>query len=148
LWVDVHFVFVFVFVLDFVLVLVFVQTLARVLHPPHFVHFRRLTVYQHAIQILPLAAEIASALPQSHANLADQLRRASVSIPLNIAEGSGKMTRPDQRRFFAIARGSAMECAAIVDACLALALVRSDRAAVANDLLASVVRMLSTMCRG
>ncbi|MBM4321616.1 MAG: four helix bundle protein, partial [Deltaproteobacteria bacterium] len=42
-----------------------------------------------------------------------QLRRASISTPVNIAEGSGKTKEPDQQRYYAIARGSAMECAAL-----------------------------------
>jgi four helix bundle protein len=37
-----------------------------------------------------------------------------MSIPLNIAEGSGKYTR-DQKRFYLIARGSTLECGAILD---------------------------------
>jgi hypothetical protein len=41
--------------------------------------------------------------------------RASQSIPLNIAEGNGKTTDADRRRYFEIARGSALECAAIQD---------------------------------
>ena len=36
-------------------------------------------------------------------------------IPLNIAEGNGKTTEADRRRYFEIARGSALECAAIQD---------------------------------
>ena len=110
-------------------------------------NYRNLEVYQFAVRFLPLAAEIASAMPRKHVSLADQLRRASISIPLNIAEGSGKTTGPDQRRFYAIARGSAMECGAIVDACASLNLIAMDRATNANELLASVVRMLSKMCR-
>jgi four helix bundle protein len=45
----------------------------------------------------------------------DQLRRASFSIMLNIAEGSGRFTNPDKRNFYVIARGSTFECVAIFD---------------------------------
>jgi four helix bundle protein len=109
-------------------------------------NFRKLDVYQAAVRFLPLAAAIADSLPPRYASLADQLRRASLSIPLNIAEGSGKRSGPDQRRFYAIARGSAMECAAILDACTALALIEQPRAEEADQLLLSTVRMLSKMC--
>jgi len=65
---------------------------------------------------------------------------------LNIAESSGKITGPDQRRFYAMARGSEMECAAILDACRALALIEETRAEEADRLLLSTVRMLSKIC--
>ncbi|QQO52123.1 MAG: four helix bundle protein [Thiohalocapsa sp. PB-PSB1] len=42
-------------------------------------------------------------------------RRASQAIALNIAAGNGKATSGDRRRSFEIARGSALECAAIQD---------------------------------
>ena len=111
-------------------------------------NFRKLEVYQFAVKFLPLAARFADGMPSRHASFADQLRRASFSISLNIAEGSGKTTGPDQRRFYAMARGSAMECAAIFDAGIALGLIEADAAEEANQLLESVVRMLSKMCRG
>lgn len=44
-----------------------------------------------------------------------QLDRASTSISLNIAEGTGKFTGKDKCRFYDIARGSALECAACLD---------------------------------
>ncbi len=100
-----------------------------------------------AVRFLPLAASLADALPSRYSSLADQLRRASISISLNIAEGSGKGTGPDQRRFYSIARGSAMECAAVVDACAALKLISQSEVDDANQLLLSAVRMLSKMCR-
>jgi four helix bundle protein len=47
--------------------------------------------------------------------VADQLRRASFSIVLNIAEGSSRFTNADRRNFFVISRGSVFECVAILD---------------------------------
>jgi four helix bundle protein len=110
-------------------------------------NFRGLEVYQFAIRLLPHAAEIADHLPSRYAAIADQLRRAALSIALNIAEGSGKTSGPDQRRFYSIARGSAMECAAIMDACLALALIAKSEGQEVDQILISIVRMLSRMCR-
>ncbi len=45
----------------------------------------------------------------------DQLRRASFSIVLNLAEGSGRFSKPDRRNFFVISRSSIFECVAILD---------------------------------
>ena len=45
----------------------------------------------------------------------DQLGRASFSIILNIAEGSGKFSKPDRRNYFVTSRGSVFECVAILD---------------------------------
>jgi four helix bundle protein len=110
-------------------------------------NFRRLDVYRKSLQFVSLSAKLMNALPTGYASFVDQLRRASMSIPLNIAEGSGKTGVRDQRNFYAIARGSAMECSAIVDVCGELGFVGVDVCDRANALLDSIVRMLSKMCR-
>ena len=73
-------------------------------------HYEKLDVYQVSIQFVAAAVAISEQVPKGYAALADQLRRAAWSIPLNIAEGVGKPSAPDQARFHAIARGSAMTC--------------------------------------
>ncbi|MBM4319033.1 MAG: four helix bundle protein, partial [Deltaproteobacteria bacterium] len=70
--------------------------------------FRNLEVYQLSLRFLARAVRLGATIPAGHSDLRDQLRRASISTPVNIAEGSGKTKEPDQQRYYAIARGSAM----------------------------------------
>ena len=77
-----------------------------------------------------------------YGSLSDQLRRASLSIPLNIAEGRGKPGH-DAARFHAIARGCTMESAAIFDAMDALGFVPSVDLAEASEVLERIVSMLN-----
>ncbi|HRR33873.1 MAG TPA: four helix bundle protein [Kiritimatiellia bacterium] len=72
-------------------------------------------VYRLAIGYVAWVYEIAARLEGVHRAARDQWLRASQSIPLNIAEGNGKTADADLRRYFEIARGSALECAAIQD---------------------------------
>src|SRR5204863_714967 len=54
-------------------------------------------------------------LPLKRTELSDQLDRASLSVPLNIAEGAGRVSPRERARHYAIARGSAVECLACLD---------------------------------
>ena len=69
-----------------------------------------------------------------------------MSIPLNIAEGVGKPSPLDQARFHAIARGSAMECGAILDVVRVLQ-GSADSLDRAKELVVRIVEMLTKMCR-
>ena len=106
----------------------------------------KLHVYQRSIEWLALSNEIVKALPKGNADLANQLRRAALSVPLNIAEGAGKVSVADKKRFYGIARGSALECAAVLDAIVALQLGESENLAQAKELLYQIVSMLSKLC--
>lgn len=75
----------------------------------------KLDVYRLAIGYVAWVYEKVRCLKGIHRPARDQWLRASQSIPLNIAEGNGKTAEADRRRYFEIARGSALECAAIPD---------------------------------
>lgn len=72
----------------------------------------------------------------------DQLDRAATSIPLNIAEGNGKYGPKDRCRFFDIAHGSALECAAGLDVLVAKRKVTAEQIRPGKESLQRVVRML------
>lgn len=78
--------------------------------------FEKLDVYKRALQfatnIDELLSERASLVNRG---FADQLSRASLSIPLNIAEGNGRWHQADKRQFFWIARGSVFECVPLIE---------------------------------
>ena len=110
--------------------------------------FQKLDVYRCAVQFLAIATKLAARLPRGHAALSDQLRRASLSISLNIAEGSGAGRPGEARRFYAIARGSALECAAILNAMIVVEVTDSQAVEEALGLLDRIVAMLTVMHRG
>jgi four helix bundle protein len=76
----------------------------------------KLEVYQKTISFVAWADALLEVIPKHLAvHKPTRLERTSTSMPLNIAEGNGKYTPPDRCRFFDIARGSALECAACLD---------------------------------
>jgi len=82
--------------------------------PPTFSH-EKLDVYRLSLDYVAWVYKRSNDLTGTHRHARDQWLRASQSIPLNIAEGNGKATQADRRKYFEIARGSALECAAIQD---------------------------------
>lgn len=107
---------------------------------PCFDH-EKLHVYQRALEFTVWVETVLELLPKSSAAY-QQLDRASVSIPLNIAEGTGKFTASDKCRFYDIARGSAVECAACLDVLAGKQRIPSEMAARGKQMLLEVVSML------
>jgi four helix bundle protein len=80
-------------------------------------------------------------------NIRDQLSRASTSILLNIAEGSGRFTKRDKRHFFIIARASGLECMALIDVIEDLELLLSEESEVFRLRYTEISKMLFGMIR-
>ena len=103
-------------------------------------HFQTLDVYKRAIAFLPTAYELATLVD---GEMASQLRRAALSINSNIAERTGRFGK-DERKFFITARGSAFECAAVLDAMQQVGITNRGIPA-GYELLHRVVSMLTKM---
>jgi four helix bundle protein len=76
--------------------------------------FEKLTVYSKAKAFNTRVNDYLTSSRLDYTT-ANQLRRASFSIMLNIAEGSGRRTNRDKRHFYVMSRGSTFECVAIFD---------------------------------
>jgi four helix bundle protein len=68
--------------------------------------FEKLLVYQKAVDFADSICARTEQFSRGYGFLVDQLNRASVSIPANIAEGNGRFTKPDRKNFFGMACGS------------------------------------------
>jgi len=82
-----------------------------------------------------------------NASVRNQLDRASTSVPLNIAEGNGKFTSSDRRRFFDNARGSALESGACLDVMVAKRFVSAGEIQAGKTMLVKIVSMLFGLIR-
>lgn len=78
----------------------------------------------------------------------DQLRRASFSIMLNIAEGSGRYSNRDKRNFYVISRGSVFECVAIFDYLKEIDCISQEEFNNHYQVLEELSKMLFALIRG
>jgi four helix bundle protein len=118
------------------------STVAPALDSAPLLDAERLQVYGVALEFQSFASALAL---RTDAVVRDQLRRASLSCVLNIAEGAGRRSRAQKRHFYSIARGSAMECAAIIDVLRVRAAVEATESRPARALLVRIVQMLTKL---
>ena len=107
----------------------------------HWFDHEKLEVYREAIAFVAWLSAILEETMRV-GEVKDQLDRASTSMPLNIAEGNGKYSPKDRCRFFDIAHGSALECAAGLDILVAKAKLTPDQIRPGKESLQRIVRML------
>lgn len=78
-------------------------------------NFRELKIWQKGIEMVKYCYKLTATLPSSEKfGLVSQIQRAAVSIPLNIAEGSGKSSNKDFKRFLEMSLSSALELETLV----------------------------------
>ena len=115
--------------------------------PIQFDH-EKLEVYQLELEFLTWVTDLLieiRASQQTHLRETfHQLDRASLSSLLNTAEGNGKRATQQRARYFDDARGSAMECAACLDASVAKRATTKQRIAGGKALL---IRVVSILCK-
>jgi four helix bundle protein len=107
----------------------------------------KLDVYKLALEFVEKANELVESLPRGSGYLGDQLQRAALSIVLNIAEGAGKFSPADKAAFYARARGSVTESAAVLDVCVKLKLVTDPVVEIDKQMLERLSQMLTKLIK-
>ena len=106
--------------------------------------FEKLDVYSKAMDFADKAISVSNGFPRGQSVIVDQLKRAAISIPLNIAEGSGRWHRKEKKQFYLISRGSAYECVAALELCFRQRLLDET---VRQDLKADLERLCQMLTK-
>jgi four helix bundle protein len=81
------------------------------------VAYKDLQVWQKSMELADLVITVIDEMdtPRKHFRLIEQLESANTSIPLNIAEGKGRLSKKEFIQYFYIARGSAYETLTLIE---------------------------------
>ena len=108
--------------------------------------YKELIVWQKSILLVKEVFQTTALFPKSEMfGITSQMRRAAVSIPSNIAEGSARKTRKDFGQFIAIAYGSALELETQSLISKDLHLANADEFSKMDMLLEEVLKMLNVI---
>lgn len=107
---------------------------------------KKLIVYKKSLQLVTEIYELTACFPNVEKyGLVSQLRRSSVSIPSNIAEGASRSTLKDRRRFYQIARSSLVELDTQINISIELGFISINQVKVIEQIVNEVFAMLSKM---
>ena len=109
--------------------------------------FEKLDAYRLALELCEDIEKVLRSIPRTEYVFIDQLKRAALSIPLNIAEGCGRKGDGERRQFFYISRGSAFECVPILTLLEKKQLLSSESLAALREKLTRVVQMLTKLAQ-
>lgn len=110
--------------------------------------YKDLIVWQKAMILVKEIYTIVKLLPkEEHYALSDQMRRAAVSIPSNIAEGYGRNSANDYIRFLNIARGSKYELETQIRICVMLNYITEEQSQLALELTQEIGKMINALIK-
>ena len=108
--------------------------------------FRKLIVWKRAMALATEVHRLAKDMRgRDRAELGDQMRRAALSIPANIAEGNARRSRADYLRFLSMAAGSLAELETHLELTCQLGLLPSSTLTTAQGLLNETARLLTRL---
>lgn len=107
--------------------------------------FEGLEVYKKAVRFT--VAVFDSCRNIRHKEIKDQLIRAALSIPLNVAEGQGRVHAKEKRNFYNIAKGSLYECVPIVEICHKLNCISDQQFTVLYEAMNEIGKMLAGLIK-
>ena len=108
--------------------------------------YKDFIVWQKAMDLTVEVYRLVKFLPREETYaLSDQMRRAAVSIPSNIAEGQGRNSTKEFINFLAVARGSQTELETQLQICVKLKYFSEDEAGVALSLCEEISKMLNAL---
>ena len=110
--------------------------------------YEDLIVWQKAMDLVVEVYKVIKLLPKEETYaLSDQMKRAAISIPSNIAEGQQRNTTKDFIRFLYIAKGSKGELETQILLCLKLKYLTHTQIETSRDLLSEVGKMLNSLIK-
>ena len=109
-------------------------------------NYKELKVWQKAMDLTVEVYKLVKLLPKEETYaLSDQMRRAVVSIPSNIAEGQGRNSDKEFIQFLSIARGSLWELETQIEICLRIGYIDQNLTTTIYNLIAEISKMLNAL---
>ena len=111
-------------------------------------NYQKLVVWQKAMELTVGIFKLTEKLPQKEIYaLSNQMRRAAVSIPSNIAEGHGRHYPREFVRFLSIARGSRAELETQLQICVRVGYLTNEDIIEMTNLINEIGKMLSALIK-
>lgn len=109
-------------------------------------NYKELKVWQKAMDLTVEVYKLVKLLPKEETYaLSDQMRRAVVSIPSNIAEGQGRNSDKEFIQFLSFARGSFWELETQIEICLRIGYIDQSLTTNIYNLIAEISKMINAL---